>query len=155
MNPLPLLSQEKHDPYLSRATTEVVCMAVLFMHLWSDFFLFLLEKGNVLYTQPAFSTSPVALDLVFQTSEIKTVILLPFLFYVVEKLVSHTDSLKCILTLKSQFNMKSPCFCDTPFQLKQYSWQHSVGFSDNWTIRVICLYAACKHMVHIQQNMND
>lgn len=37
MNPLPLLSQEKHDHYFNRATSEEVCIAVLLLHFLSDF----------------------------------------------------------------------------------------------------------------------
>lgn len=65
MNPLLLLSQDKHDHYLSRATSEALCVAVLFMHFYVGFLPFLLKKYNVFYAQPAFSTNPIALDLVF------------------------------------------------------------------------------------------
>lgn len=78
MDPLTLLSQEKHDHYLSRATSEAVCIAVcLCIFFFVGFLPFLLQKRNVFYT-------------VFQANEIRTVMFLRFLFSVVEKLDFYT-----------------------------------------------------------------
>lgn len=84
MNPLLLLSQEKHDHYFNRATSEEVCIAVLFLHFFVRFLPFLLKKCIVFYTQPAFITK--ALNLAFQANLNKIVI---FLFSPLEKLNFH------------------------------------------------------------------